>query len=88
MPCSACEALPVLPQGPGRLFLWLPIPHSHHKLVAAFAAGSLGAEAPAEQGIQSLENLGLVIPIREQKLQPTLERIAGILAAEEMHASR
>ncbi len=88
MPCSACEALPVLPQGPGRLFLWLPISHSHHKLLTALTANSLEAETSAHQGIQPLENLGLAIPIREESLQPTLEQIAGILAAEEMHSSR
>ncbi|MEN9222503.1 MAG: EAL domain-containing protein [Thermostichus sp. BF3_bins_97] len=88
MSCSACEALPVLPQGPGQLFLWLPIPHSHRKLLTALAADAVKAEPSADQGIRALENLGLAIPIRGKRLQPTLERIAGILAAEEMHASR
>ncbi len=88
MPCSACETLPVLPQGPGRLFLWLPIPHSHHKLLTALTADSLEAETSAHRGIQPLENLGLAIPIREESLQSTLEQMAGILTTEELHSSR
>ncbi|WP_244349821.1 EAL domain-containing protein [Thermostichus vulcanus] len=88
MPCSACETLPTLPQGRGRLFLWVPIPHSHSKLLHALTAQPIEAQTLAQSDVQALEDLGLAISIAEGSLKSTLERIAGILAREEMHSSR
>lgn len=88
MPCSACETLPTLPQGRGRLFLWVPIPHSHSKLLNALTAKPIEPQTPAQSDVQALEDLGLAISIAEGSLKFTLERIAGILAREEMHSSR
>lgn len=88
MSCSACETLPTLPQGRGRLFLWVPIPHSHSKLLNALTAKPIGPQTPVQLDVQALEDLGLTISIAEGSLKSTLEHIAGILAIEEMHSSR
>ncbi|MEN9211014.1 MAG: EAL domain-containing protein, partial [Thermostichus sp. DG02_2_bins_29] len=44
--------------------------------------------AAVQPSIQALENLGLAISVGEEGLKSILERIAGILADEEMRASR
>ncbi len=88
MPCSVCETVPTLPQGRGRLFLWVPIPHSHSKLLNALTAEPVETRAAVQPSIQALENLGLAISVGEEGLKSILERIAGILADEEMRASR
>ncbi|MGQ9836452.1 MAG: EAL domain-containing protein [Cyanobacteriota bacterium] len=92
MLCSACETLPTLPQGRGRLFLWVPLPHSHSKLLNALTAKPIepqpSVQLDVQVDVQVLEDLGLSISIAEGSLKSTLERIAKVLTREEMNSSR
>ncbi|MFS8859816.1 EAL domain-containing protein [Synechococcus sp. H60.4] len=81
MSCPDCPALPAFLQEAGRLFLWLPTPHTHQKFWRAL-------EAKTEVPVQLLQDLGLVVAIAQGALKKTLETMAEILSQEEMRASR
>ncbi|PIK88601.1 diguanylate cyclase [Synechococcus sp. 60AY4M2] len=81
MSCLDCPALPTFLQEAGRLFLWLPTPHTHRKIWQAL-------EAKTEVPVQLLEDLGLVVAIAQGALKKTLETMAEVLSQEEMQASR
>lgn len=81
MSCLDCPALPTFMQEAGRLFLWLPTPHTHRKIWQAL-------EAKTEVPVQLLEDLGLVVAIAQGALKKTLETMAEVLSQGEMQASR
>jgi EAL domain-containing protein (putative c-di-GMP-specific phosphodiesterase class I) len=85
MSCPECPALPTFWQEAGRLFLWLPTPHTQRKVVRLLEAKE---GIPAPLSVQLLENLGLAVSIAQGALKKTLEGMAEVLSQQEMRASR
>lgn len=80
MPCARCESLPAASTGPGRLYLWLPVPHSRAKVAAYLReTGRTFESADAE---------GLVITLDEQRLADVLLPLAGLLSQVETTDAR
>jgi len=79
--CPNCEILPDPTQGPGLLFLWVPLGHSKGKLLERAAEGGYPTE--------DREALGaLVIPVREGQAQGLAEWLRPVLSQVERRETR
>jgi EAL domain-containing protein (putative c-di-GMP-specific phosphodiesterase class I) len=80
-PCGRCQALPAKVEGPGRLFLWVPLGHSFGKLVAFLREGGREYQPRPEAAC-------VVVRLGEGDVEPFATGAMGVLTAEEGRATR